>query len=113
MTIIFGESPLDTAARALDPEAIRKSDTAVAVSSFSLVNSGAMEQLLGVHGKDLAVGRKSLAGSIIGGISETQEVVDYCTTRNIRANVELIRPGCRCSTPPSDGENSKRLSFIY
>ena len=42
--------------------------------------------------KDLAVGRKSLADSIIGGIAETQEVVDYCTTRNIRANVELIRP---------------------
>jgi alcohol dehydrogenase (NADP+) len=52
-----------------------------------------MELLLGrTHDMKLAVGRKSLAGSIIGGIAETQEVIDYCTARNIKADIELIRP---------------------
>jgi alcohol dehydrogenase (NADP+) len=36
--------------------------------------------------------RKSLAGSMIGGIAETQEVIDYCAARNIKADIELIRP---------------------
>jgi uncharacterized zinc-type alcohol dehydrogenase-like protein len=35
--------------------------------------------------------RRSLAGSIIGGIAETQEVIDYCAARNIKADIELIR----------------------
>ena len=37
-------------------------------------------------------GRKSIAGSVIGGIAETQEVIDYCAARNIKADIELIRP---------------------
>ena len=28
-----------------------------------------------------------------GGIAETQEVVDYCAARNIKADIELVRPG--------------------
>jgi uncharacterized zinc-type alcohol dehydrogenase-like protein len=39
----------------------------------------------------LVFGRKSLAGSVIGGIAETQEVINYCTARNIKADIELIR----------------------
>jgi uncharacterized zinc-type alcohol dehydrogenase-like protein len=35
---------------------------------------------------------KSIAGSMIGGIAETQEVIDYCAARNIKADIELIRP---------------------
>ena len=34
---------------------------------------------------------KSLAGSVVGGIAETQHVIDYCTARNIKADIELIR----------------------
>jgi alcohol dehydrogenase (NADP+) len=40
----------------------------------------------------LGFGRKSLAGSMIGGIAETQEVIDYCAARNIKADIEWIRP---------------------
>jgi alcohol dehydrogenase (NADP+) len=40
----------------------------------------------------LGFGRKSLGGSMIGGIAETQEVIDYCAARNIKADIELIRP---------------------
>ena len=29
---------------------------------------------------------------MIGGIAETQEVIDYCAARNIKADIELIRP---------------------
>ena len=33
---------------------------------------------------------KSLAGSLIGGIAETQEMLDYCAANNITADVEVI-----------------------
>lgn len=35
-------------------------------------------------------GRKSVAGSSIGGIAETQEMLDYCATNNIVSDIELI-----------------------
>lgn len=41
------------------------------------------------HGA-LISGRKTLAGSMIGGIKETQEMLDYCAERNIMADVEVI-----------------------
>lgn len=40
----------------------------------------------------MGFGRKSLAGSMIGGIAETQEVIDYRAARNIKADVEIITP---------------------
>ena len=59
----------------------------------TLVNLGAMEPLEGgINGMMLAFGRKSLAGSVIGGIAGTQEVIDYCAARNIKADIELIGP---------------------
>lgn len=58
----------------------------------TLVNLGALNQLEGLSGMALGFGRKSLAGSMIGGIAETQAVIDYCAARNIKADIELIRP---------------------
>ena len=58
----------------------------------TLVNVGAMEQIQGVSGIQLVYARKSIAGSMIGGIAETQEVIDYCAARGIKADVELVRP---------------------
>jgi uncharacterized zinc-type alcohol dehydrogenase-like protein len=58
----------------------------------TLVNVGAMGELKGVTGINLVYARKSIAGSMIGGIAETQEVIDYCAARNIKADIELIRP---------------------
>lgn len=43
-------------------------------------------------GSALISKRKILGGSVIGSIAETQEVVDYCVARNIKADIELIRP---------------------
>jgi uncharacterized zinc-type alcohol dehydrogenase-like protein len=38
----------------------------------------------------LILGRKTLAGSMIGGIEETQEMLDYCAEHNIVSDIELI-----------------------
>jgi uncharacterized zinc-type alcohol dehydrogenase-like protein len=35
-------------------------------------------------------GRKSLAGSTIGGIAETQELLDFCADKGIYPQVEMI-----------------------
>ena len=36
------------------------------------------------------MGRKTLAGSLIGGIQETQEMLDFCGKHNIVSEVEMI-----------------------
>ncbi len=38
----------------------------------------------------LVFGRRSMAGSLIGGLPETQEMLDFCGTHNITADVEVI-----------------------
>ena len=38
----------------------------------------------------LIMGRRSLSGSPIGGIAETQEMLDFCAQHNITADVEII-----------------------
>ncbi len=38
----------------------------------------------------LLFGRKRLAGSLIGGIAETQEMLDFCGTHDITSDVEII-----------------------
>lgn len=51
---------------------------------------GAPEQPLAVSAFGLIFGRRSLSGSPIGGIPETQEMLDFCGTHNITADVEVI-----------------------
>lgn len=36
-------------------------------------------------------GRKLIGGSYIGGMNETQEMLDFCAKHNITADIELIR----------------------
>lgn len=43
-----------------------------------------------IHPFSLIGGRKSLAGSGIGGIAETQEMLDFCAEHNIVSDIELI-----------------------
>lgn len=38
----------------------------------------------------LILHRRSIAGSVIGGIRETQEMLDFCATHNIESDIELI-----------------------
>jgi len=51
---------------------------------------GAPEKPLAVSAFNLIFGRRSLSGSPIGGLAETQEMLDFCGTHNITADVEVI-----------------------
>lgn len=51
---------------------------------------GAPEKPMGVSAFGLILGRRSLSGSPIGGIRETQEMLDFCGAHNITADVEVI-----------------------
>ena len=51
---------------------------------------GAPEKPLAVNAFSLIFGRRSLSGSPIGGIAETQEMLDFCGKHNITADVEVI-----------------------
>ena len=51
---------------------------------------GAPETPLGVSVFGLIMRRRSLSGSPIGGIPETQEMLDFCGTHRITADVEII-----------------------
>jgi uncharacterized zinc-type alcohol dehydrogenase-like protein len=51
---------------------------------------GAPEQPLAVYAFGLIFGRRNLSGSPIGGIPETQEMLDFCGKHSITADVEVI-----------------------
>ncbi|MFI1653691.1 NAD(P)-dependent alcohol dehydrogenase [Streptomyces sp. NPDC020472] len=57
----------------------------------ALVNVGAPEEPVKVGLFSLIGGRKTLAGSMIGGIAETQEMLDFCAEHGLGAEIELIR----------------------
>jgi uncharacterized zinc-type alcohol dehydrogenase-like protein len=56
----------------------------------TLIQLGAPEHPLPVAVFPLMLKRRSLASSAIGGIAETQEMIDFCAERNITADVEVI-----------------------
>jgi uncharacterized zinc-type alcohol dehydrogenase-like protein len=45
-----------------------------------------------VHNFGLIFGNKSIAGSLIGGIPETQEMLDFCAEHGVKSEVEVIKP---------------------
>ena len=56
----------------------------------TMVMVGAIEPLEPMNGANLIMGRKSVAGSFIGGIKETQEMLDFCGEHNVVSEVEMI-----------------------
>jgi uncharacterized zinc-type alcohol dehydrogenase-like protein len=52
---------------------------------------GAPEKPLEVHAFNLLLPRRNFAGSGIGGIAETQEMLDFCAERGITSDIEMIR----------------------
>ncbi len=56
----------------------------------TLVNVGAPEEPLSVPAFALINGRRSLSGSLIGGIKETQEMLDFCAEHGLGAEIEVI-----------------------
>jgi uncharacterized zinc-type alcohol dehydrogenase-like protein len=57
----------------------------------TLVLVGAPPSPQPVSAFSLLMPRRSLAGSLIGGIAETQEMLDFCGKHNIACDIELIR----------------------
>jgi alcohol dehydrogenase (NADP+) len=56
----------------------------------ALVNVGAPEDAVSLNVFSLIVGRRTFAGSNIGGIAETQEMLDFCAEHGIGAEIEVI-----------------------
>ncbi|MFJ6466607.1 NAD(P)-dependent alcohol dehydrogenase [Streptomyces sp. NPDC091387] len=57
----------------------------------AMVNVGAPEEPVSLNLFSVIGGRKTLAGSGIGGIRETQEMLDFCAQHSLGAEIELIR----------------------
>ena len=56
----------------------------------TLVTVGAPSKPDSVHAFSLIAGRKRLAGSAIGGIPDTQEMLDFCAQHGVAPQIELI-----------------------
>lgn len=56
----------------------------------AMVNVGAPAEPLPVNAMALIGGRRSFAGSMIGGIPETQQMLDFCAEHGIGAEIEVI-----------------------
>ena len=58
----------------------------------TLVELGIPEHPMPVPVFPLAAGRRSLSGSMIGGIPETQEMLDFCAEHGVRPEIEVVAP---------------------
>ncbi|MFE5243884.1 MULTISPECIES: NAD(P)-dependent alcohol dehydrogenase [unclassified Streptomyces] len=56
----------------------------------AVVNVGAPEEPVALNLFSLIGGNKTLAGSMIGGIAETQEMLDFCAEHGLGAEIEVI-----------------------
>lgn len=56
----------------------------------TLTQVGVPPEPLAVQVGSLIFGRRNFSGSLIGGIKETQEMLDFCGEHNITADIELI-----------------------
>jgi uncharacterized zinc-type alcohol dehydrogenase-like protein len=57
----------------------------------TMVLVGAPEKPLPVGAFSLLINRRRLAGSGIGGLRETQEMLDFCGEKGITADIEMIK----------------------
>lgn len=58
----------------------------------SMVNVGAPENPINLNVFSLILMRRSLSGSVIGSIKETQEMLDFCAHHGITPEIEVINP---------------------
>ena len=56
----------------------------------TMVVVGIPEKQIPIGSFPLVAGRRSIAGSLIGGIKETQEMLDFCGKNNITSEIEII-----------------------
>lgn len=57
-------------------------------------------------------GRRSFSGSNIGGIKETQEMLDFCYKHQITADIELIKPGYLNNAFARLAKNNVKYRFV-
>ncbi|MFF5140395.1 hypothetical protein ACFY6U_11855 [Streptomyces sp. NPDC013157] len=70
--------------------------------------AGAPEEPVSVNVFTLIMGRRSIAGSAIGGIAETQAVLDFCTAHGFGAEIEVIGADQINDSPPAPNPDSLR-----
>lgn len=58
----------------------------------TLVSVGAPDKPLSLHPFPLIMMRRNYAGSVIGSIMETQEMLDFCSKHNITPEIEVVSP---------------------
>jgi uncharacterized zinc-type alcohol dehydrogenase-like protein len=58
----------------------------------TLVELGMPEHPMTVPAGALIFGRRSISGSLIGGIAETQEMLDFCAEHDVRPEIEVVEP---------------------
>ncbi|MDV6278387.1 NAD(P)-dependent alcohol dehydrogenase [Rhodococcus erythropolis] len=59
----------------------------------TLVLVGLPEKPVEIQVFELAANRRSIAGSMVGGIVQTQEMLDYCARHGIHADVQVVDAG--------------------
>jgi len=64
--------------------------TALLKRDATMVIVGAVEPLTQVNGGPLILRRRHIAGSLIGGLKETQEMLDFCSKHDITCDIETI-----------------------
>jgi uncharacterized zinc-type alcohol dehydrogenase-like protein len=56
----------------------------------TLVVVGTLAPLSSINNQEIAFHRRSISGSLIGGLKETQEVLNFCAEHNIAPEIEII-----------------------
>jgi uncharacterized zinc-type alcohol dehydrogenase-like protein len=98
----------------------------------SFVAVGIPDRAIPIEAFPLILGRRSIAGSVIGGIKETQEMLDFCAHHRVTSDVEVIPidkvndafervlksdgrggKGCPTSLPAASNRAWVRTCFLY
>src|SRR6187402_238774 len=78
----------------------------------TMVLVGALTPLDGVVGGSLMIPRRTIAGSAIGGMAETQEMMDFCAEHNIVSDIEVVDMASINETYVRLAKNDVRYRFV-
>lgn len=78
----------------------------------TMVLVGALTPLDGVIGGSLMIPRRTIAGSAIGGMAETQEMMDFCAEHNIVSDIEVVEMSSINETYVRLAKNDVRYRFV-
>ncbi|MDQ7995750.1 MAG: NAD(P)-dependent alcohol dehydrogenase [Luteibacter sp.] len=78
----------------------------------TMVLVGALTPLDGVIGGSLMLPRRTIAGSAIGGMAETQEMMDFCAEHNIVSDIEVVDMSSINETYVRLAKNDVRYRFV-